>query len=66
MTSRGYQVILVSSSKGASSTTEKTKRSEHGTGYNTIGKITDVRVVRYDILVTSSNETSNITQYNTN
>ena len=31
----------------------KTKRSEPGTDYNTIGKITDVRVVRYDILYPS-------------
>ena len=35
-------------------TQQKNKRSEHGTEYNTIGKITDERVARYDILVSSS------------
>ena len=32
---------------------QKNKRSEPCTEYNTIGKITDVRVARYDILVSS-------------
>ena len=55
MTSWGYQVILYPSSKGYSSTTES-KHTEPGTDYNTIGKITDVRFVRYDILVSSRTE----------
>ena len=47
-------------------TQQKNKRSEPGTKYNTIGKITDVRVVRYDILVSSSKGASNTAGYNTN
>ena len=39
--------------KNGASKQQKNKRSVPGTSYNTIGKITDVRVVRYDILVSS-------------
>ena len=52
MTNQPACCMISSSSKGASNT-QKNKRSEPGTDYNTIGKITDVRVVRYDILVSS-------------
>ena len=42
---------------GATQQQQEIKRSEPGTtASNTIGKITDVRVVRYDILVTSRTE----------
>ena len=47
---------MISSSRTEQATQQKNKRSEPGTDYNTIGKITDVRVVRYDILVSSRTE----------
>ena len=46
-------MIYLSHQAREQATQQKNKRSEPGTDYNTIGKITDVRVVRYDILVSS-------------